>query len=59
MVGERSSLNAEQIKQGVPLRSLASWNNVVLHPCREGDVLHSEWVCHEKPWLLLFLNECA
>ena len=27
--------------------------------CREGDVLHSVWVCHEKPWLLLFLKECA
>ena len=40
LVGEGNSLNAKTIKQGVPLRSPAAWNKVVLHLCREGDVLH-------------------
>ena len=34
----------------VPLRSLAAWNQVVLHLYWEGDVLRSVQVCHEKPW---------
>ena len=50
----KNSLDARHIKQGVPPRSLAAWNKVVLHLCWEGAAFRSGRVCREKSWLLLF-----
>ena len=51
---EKNSLYARQIKQCVPLRSLAAWSWMGLHLCKEGVAFHSRWVCREKSWLLRF-----
>ena len=50
----KNSLDARHIKQGVPPRSLAAWNKVVLHLCWEGAAFRSGRVCREKSCLLLF-----